>query len=114
MINLKGINVQYLNILSAIRPIPHGPDLPVPEPDGHIEYRSDSKHSDMTVVAGDDTNKPKGDDQPVFLTEVEIINLKRDLNLQRSLHSCWIHVSKRNICMHQEKRSTAIVTVREN
>ena len=59
MINLKGINhkykhhIQYPDVPSAIRPIPHGPDLPVPEPDGNIEYSSDCKHSDMTVVAGD-------------------------------------------------------------
>ena len=48
MINLKGINckikhhVQYLDVPSAIRPIPHGPDLP--DPDGNIEYSSDSVH----------------------------------------------------------------------
>ena len=43
---------------SAIRPIPHGPDLPVPGPDSNIEYNSDSKHSDMTVVAGVIAHKP--------------------------------------------------------
>ena len=68
MINLKGINcknkhhVQYPDILSAIRLIPYGPDLPVPEPDGNMEYSSDSEHSDMTVVAGDDTYKPEEND----------------------------------------------------
>ena len=65
MINLKGINrknkhhVQYPNVPSAITPIPNGPDLPVPEPDGNIDYSPDSKHSEMTVVAGDDTYKPE-------------------------------------------------------
>ena len=54
MINLNRINyknkhyVQYPDIHSAIRPIPHGPD-------GNMEYSFDSKHSDMTVVAGNDT-----------------------------------------------------------
>ena len=47
--NLKGINhknkhhVQYSDISSAIKSIPHGPDLPVPEPGGKMEYSSDSK-----------------------------------------------------------------------
>ena len=47
-INLKEINrknkhhFQYPDVSSAIRPIPHGPDLPVLEPDGNSEYRSDS------------------------------------------------------------------------
>ena len=50
MINLKGIihknkhHIQYLNVPSAIRLIPHGPDLPVPEPDGTMEYSSDSEY----------------------------------------------------------------------
>ena len=60
VINLKGIgrknksHVQYPNVPSAIRPISHGSDLSVPEPDGNMEYSSDSEHSDMTVVAGDE------------------------------------------------------------
>ena len=42
MINLKGINckikyhVQYPDVSSTIRPNPHGPDLPVLEPDGNM------------------------------------------------------------------------------
>ena len=67
MINLKGINhknkhhIQYPNVHSAIRPIPHGPDLPVPEPGGNMEYSSDSEHRDVTVIAGDDAYKPEED-----------------------------------------------------
>ena len=81
MINLKRINcknkhhVQYSNVPSAIRPIPHGPDLPVPGPDGNMEYRSDFKYSDMTVVTGDDAYKPEKDDQPVLLTQAELNDL---------------------------------------
>ena len=45
-INIKEINrknkhhVQYHDVPSAIRPIPHGPDLPVLEPDDNMEYSS--------------------------------------------------------------------------
>ena len=59
MINLKGINrknkhhVQHPDVPSAIRQIPHDPDIPVPEPDDNMIYSSDSRHNDMTVVAGD-------------------------------------------------------------
>lgn len=83
MINLKRINhknkhhVQYPNVPSAIRPIPHGPDLPVPEPDGNMEYSSDSEHS---VVAGDDAYKPEEYDQPV---QAELNDLTQDLNLSK-------------------------------
>ena len=70
MLNLKGINpknkhyVQYPDVPSAIRLIPHGPDLPVSKPDCNMEYSSDSEHSDMTVAAGDDSYKPEEDRQP--------------------------------------------------
>ena len=37
-----------------------------------MEYSSDSKHSNMSVVAGDDTYKPKEDDQLVPLTQAEL------------------------------------------
>ena len=47
-------HVQYPDVPSAIRPIPHGSDLPVTEPDVIVEYSSYSEHSDMTVVAGND------------------------------------------------------------
>ena len=67
MINLKGINrknehhLQYPNVPSAIRLIPYGPNFPVPEPDGNMEYSSDSEHSDMIVVDWDDAYKPEAD-----------------------------------------------------
>ena len=68
-------HVQYPDISSAKRRIPHGPDLPVSEPDCNMEYSSDSKHSDMTVAAGDDSYKPEEDNQPVTLTQAELNDL---------------------------------------
>ena len=75
MIYLKGTNpknknhVQNPNVSSDIRPIPHGPDLPVSEPDGNMEYISDSENSDMTIVAGDDAYKLEENILPVPLTQ---------------------------------------------
>ena len=63
LIGINHKNKQYPNIPSAIRPILHSPDLPVPEPDGKMEYSSE--HSDMAVVAGDDIYKPEEDEQSV-------------------------------------------------
>ena len=85
MINLKGINcknkhhIQYSNIPLAIRPILHGPNLPVPEPDGN--YSFDSGHSDMAVVAKVLAYKPGEDDQPVLLTQAELNDLIKNQNL---------------------------------
>ena len=51
--NSKRNKSQEEDIPPAIRPIPHGPDFPVLEPDGNTEYSTDCKHSEMTVVARD-------------------------------------------------------------
>ena len=37
----------------------------------------------MTLVAEDDAYKPKEDDQPVPLTQAELIDLTQDLNLSK-------------------------------
>jgi hypothetical protein len=48
MVNVAGYNkkskkgITYLNLLSAIRPIPHRPDLPVPSPPDNLSGESES------------------------------------------------------------------------
>ena len=58
-----------------------------------MEYRSDSKDSDMTVLTGDDTYKPEEDEQPVPLTQAKLKDLTGDLNLSKEsaklLGSCF-------------------------
>ena len=91
MVNLKGINcknkhhVKFPEVPSTTRPIHHGPDVPVLEPDGNMKYSSDFEHNDMTFVSGDDAFKP------VALT-AELDDLTRDINLSnessRLLGSC--------------------------
>ena len=76
-------HVQYSDVHFAIRQIPHGQDLSVPEPDGNMEYCSNSKHTDMNIVSGYDVYKREKDDQPVALTQVEFKGLTRDLNLSK-------------------------------
>ena len=48
-----------------------------------MEYSSDSEHSDMTVVAGDDVYKSEEENQPVFLTQAELNDLTQNLNLSK-------------------------------
>ena len=88
MINLKGINrknkhhIQYPDVFSAVRPIPHSRDLSVPEPDDNMECYSDSEHGDMTGVAGNEVYKPE-DDQPVPSVQAELSDLTRKLNASK-------------------------------
>ena len=65
------------------RPILHGPNIPVPKPDGNMEYSSNSEHSNMSVVAGNKTYKSEENDQLVPLTQAELNNLTQDLNLSK-------------------------------
>ncbi|KAF2354289.1 hypothetical protein FHG87_014956 [Trinorchestia longiramus] len=57
MTNLKGINrknkhcIQYPDIPSAIKPVTHGHDVPVPEPNVTMESNSDSESRDMIETA---------------------------------------------------------------
>ena len=89
MTNLKGINcknkhhVQYPDVPSAIKPAPHGPDLPVPEPNATMESSPDSKSSDMTDIVDCGAYRREEDDQPVPLTKSELNDLTRDLSLYK-------------------------------
>ena len=43
-----------------------------------------SKHSDITIVAGDGPYKPEEDEKAVPLTQAELNDLKRNLNLLKA------------------------------
>lgn len=85
----KGINrknkhhVQYSDVPSAIKPIPHSPDLPVSEPDVTMESSSDSESSGITDTAECSSYKPEEVCQPIPLTQAELNDLTRDLNLSQ-------------------------------
>ena len=117
MINLKGINckykhhVQYLDVPSAIKPICHDSDLPVPEPDGNKEYHSDSKQWYDCCSWGWCIQAGRGQ---LASTKQNSMTWNETWTFQRSLLSCRVHISKRNICWHQEQYSISIKTMREN
>ena len=116
-INLKGINrknkhhVQYPDDPSAIRPIPHDPDLPVPEPEGNMEYSSDTEHWDMTVVAGMDDRRGRR------TSTLDPSRTQRpDTRPERfkGVFSAAGFTSQREICWHQKQCSTGVKNMREN
>ncbi|KAK3886764.1 hypothetical protein Pcinc_009084 [Petrolisthes cinctipes] len=74
MTNLQGINrknkhhVQYPEVPSAIKPVPHGPEVPIPEPDVIMESSSNPESSDAANSDESGAYKPVDDDQPMPLT----------------------------------------------
>ena len=87
MTNLKDINcknkqhVQYPDVPSAIKPVPHGANRPVREPNFTMESSSGSESSDMTDTAECGACRLEEDDQPLPLTQAQLNDLTQDLNL---------------------------------
>lgn len=73
------------NVLMFLLPMAHRPGLPVsvPEPNVTMESISDSESSDMTDTAECGAPRPEEDNQPVPLTQAELNDLPRDLNLSK-------------------------------
>jgi hypothetical protein len=89
MCTLKGFNtknkkeITYPNLPSAIRPVPHGPDIPVPKPPKQLltleaESTATPSESSEDSEYGTDTH---GTPEPV--TQTELNDLVRDLILPK-------------------------------
>jgi hypothetical protein len=88
MVNVTGYNkknkkgIKYPNLLSAIRPFPYGPDLPIPSPP---DNRSDeSESSSLHSVTEDMYFEPHQYDRPMDkFTQSELNDLIRVLQLTK-------------------------------
>ena len=79
--------IQYSNLTCAIRPIPHGPNVPIPLPPRVLEIVEDSVSevslSDSQLT--DCSEYEYGDDQqPKLFNQAELNDLVRDLNLPKT------------------------------
>lgn len=120
MTNLEGINrmnkhhVQYLDIPSAMQPVPHGGYLPVHEPDVIMESSSDPDSRDTTETAEFGANKPEEDDRSMPLTQAKLNNLTRNLNLSKESTQILGSRLGEKLLLHQRQHSINIETAREN
>ncbi|GBL81380.1 hypothetical protein AVEN_143679-1 [Araneus ventricosus] len=76
-INRKGI--VYPNIPSAMRPVPHGPGIPIPKPPGK-DISSDCEEED----GSDDHFNAAGSNDPQLFSQSELNDLVRDLGLPKN------------------------------
>jgi hypothetical protein len=87
MTNVKGINkknknkIQYPDIPSAIRPVPHSDDLPIPTPPLQLEDLSESE-SDADSDS-DDVYKA-AESEPKLFAQDDLVDLVRDLDLPKA------------------------------
>ena len=83
--NLQAINrknkhcVQYPDVPSAIRPVPHGPDLPVRELDVAMESSPEPESDNTADREEDEEYMSEENDRPVPLTQADLNDLT-DLN----------------------------------
>jgi hypothetical protein len=89
MTNLEGINrknkqhVKYPDVPSAIKPVPHGPEVPIPVPPSSLDSSSDSCE-DMDVMDKSATYEPTaGTHESKPFNQAELNDLTRDLCLSK-------------------------------
>lgn len=79
--------INYPNLPSAIRPVPHGPGIPVPEAPSNVNWTSDSSSPSHSASPGPSQAEaldfPETTD-PVLFTQEELNDLTRDLALSKS------------------------------
>ena len=85
----KKQRIDYPNISSAIRPVPHGEDLPMPEPPKEYNLNLEMEEEDMEKT-GPHKEEPTDPDfqgpaseSPHKLTQNELNDLVRDLELPK-------------------------------
>ena len=88
MVNVTGYNKKnkkrnkYPNLLSAIRSVPHGPDLPVPSPPDNLSDESES--SSLQSNTEEMSFEPHQYDRPIDkFTQSELNELIRELQLTK-------------------------------
>ena len=81
MTNLQGINrknkhcVQYPDVPSAIRPVPHSPNLPVPKPDVVMESSSEYESDNTSDREQGEEYMPEENDRSAPLTQADLNDL---------------------------------------
>ena len=88
----KKWTVDYRNIPSALRPIAHGEELPIPVPPESYTLDSNDDHDDDQDSAGPepstsadpDFELPHSSSEPNLMSQSELNDLVRDLELPKS------------------------------
>jgi len=88
MTNVKGMNkknknkIKYPDIPSAIRPVPHSDDLPIPIPPLQLAELSESESDDDSDSG--DIYKPAEDEKLKLFAQDDLDDLVRDLDLPKA------------------------------
>lgn len=75
-------SIAYPNLMSAMRPVPHGPDIPLPSPptslpDSEASSNSENEQVDMDYTPATEAVRPE------LFNQAELCYLMRDLGLTK-------------------------------
>jgi hypothetical protein len=81
--------VEYPNISSALRPIPHDDSMPLPEPPEEYTLDSEPESEEALPEAGTSTREDQDLSaysiiEPHLITQTELNDLVQDLDLQKT------------------------------
>ena len=90
--NITGFNassrkkIKYPNLRSAMRPVPHSDDLPVPTPPVNKDLLSSSREDSAASISLEDTESTYSEtsgNEPHWITKEDLNDLARDLYLSK-------------------------------
>ena len=92
---IKGVSskskhtVKYPDLPSAMRPVPHSEDLPIPHPPTHLTLEDELEHEAGTEVPNEERYDPTFETstsccEPHLLTQGELNDLVRNLKLSKT------------------------------
>lgn len=82
--NSKSVkNIVYPNLPSAMRPVAHGPDVPVPSPPGNLEDLHLSSESESSSSTDDVDFSSVEREEPQLFSQCVLNDLVRDLGLAK-------------------------------
>ena len=77
-------NISYPNLDSAIRPVPHSSEIPVPQPPSSLDdILSESEDEDTLPPQGESSSDFSFDEGPQLFSQKELNDLVRDLGLSK-------------------------------
>lgn len=77
-------NISYPNLDSAIRPVPHSSEIPVPQPPSSLDdILSESEDEDTLPPQGESSSDVSVDEGPQIFSQKELNDLVRDLGLSK-------------------------------
>ena len=98
---IKGISskskhtVKYQNLPSAMRPVPHSENLPIPHPPTHLTLQEESELKAATEVPKEEQDDATFETstsscEPHLLTQGELNDLVWDLKLSKNRPNFWV------------------------